>query len=40
MKAAKRIGLLAYWQKSGKWPDFCSQPGFPYDCKKVAAALT
>jgi hypothetical protein len=36
---AKRIGLLQYWANSGKWPDFCSQPGFPYDCKKEAAKL-
>ena len=37
---AKRIGLLQYWANSGKWPDFCSQPNFPYDCKKEAAKLT
>ena len=36
---AKRIGLLSYWRKSGKWPDFCSEPGLPYDCKKEAAKL-
>jgi len=36
---AKRIGLLQYWRSSGKWPDFCSQPNFPYDCKKEAAKL-
>lgn len=36
---AKRIGLLQYWSSSGKWPDFCSQPNFPYDCKKEAAKL-
>lgn len=37
---AKRVGLLQYWQSSGHWPDFCSQPNFPYDCKKEAAKLT
>jgi hypothetical protein len=37
---AKRIGLLQYWQRSGKWPDFCFQPNFPYDCKKEAAKLS
>jgi tetratricopeptide (TPR) repeat protein len=37
---AKRIGLLQYWANSGKWPDFCSQPNFPYDCKNEAAKLT
>jgi adenylate cyclase len=36
---AKRIGLLQYWNSSGKWPDFCSQPNFPYDCRKEAAKL-
>jgi hypothetical protein len=37
---AKRIGLVDYWQKSGTWPDYCSRPGIPYDCKKEAAKLT
>jgi len=36
---AKRLGLLNYWQSSGKWPDFCSDPALPYDCKKEAAKL-
>lgn len=36
---AKRVGLLQYWQSSGKWPDFCFEPEFPYDCKKEAARL-
>jgi tetratricopeptide (TPR) repeat protein len=36
---AKRLGLLQYWSSSGRWPDFCSQPNFPYDCKKEAAKL-
>jgi len=36
---AKRIGLLQYWASSGKWPDFCFAPNFPYDCKKEAAKL-
>jgi adenylate cyclase len=36
---AKRIGLLQYWSSTGKWPDFCSQPGFPYDCSAEAAKL-
>jgi tetratricopeptide (TPR) repeat protein len=35
--AAAHIGLLQYWVKSGKWPDFCSDPTLPYDCKKEAA---
>jgi adenylate cyclase len=36
---AKRLGFLQYWASSGNWPDFCSQPGFPYDCKREAARL-
>ena len=32
-----RIGLVDYWRASGKWPDFCSTPGLPYDCKGAAA---
>jgi len=37
--AARRLGLLAYWQKTGKWPDFCFEPDLPYKCKKEAARL-
>ena len=37
MAVAKRIGLIDYWQKTGKWPDYCSDPRLPYDCKKEAA---
>ena len=37
MLVAKRLALIAYWQKSGKWPDFCFEPDLPYDCKKEAA---
>jgi tetratricopeptide (TPR) repeat protein len=40
MPLAKRVGLLDYWQKSGKWPDFCSRPGISYDCKKEAVKLS
>ncbi len=35
--AAAHMGLLKYWVKSGKWPDFCSDPTLPYDCRKEAA---
>jgi hypothetical protein len=37
MRFAKRIGLIAYWRESGKWPDFCDDPKLPYDCKTEAA---
>lgn len=39
MQVAKRLGLLDYWRSSGKWPDFCSEPDMPYDCKREAAEL-
>lgn len=35
-----KLGLLAYWEKSGVWPDFCSEPQLPYDCGQEAAKLT
>ncbi|HEY5409087.1 MAG TPA: hypothetical protein VIJ94_00025, partial [Caulobacteraceae bacterium] len=31
------IGLVDYWRATGKWPDFCSESGLPYDCKADAA---
>lgn len=39
MRVAARLGLLQYWQASGKWPDFCFEPDLPYDCRKEAAAI-
>lgn len=35
-----KLGLVAYWEKTGVWPDFCSEPQLPYDCKQEAAKLT
>jgi hypothetical protein len=40
MKLAARIGLVDYWRTSAKWPDFCTNPGLPYDCRKEADKLT
>lgn len=40
MRVAQKYGLLDYWRKSGKWPDFCFEPGLPYDCKAEAAKIT
>jgi TolB-like protein len=34
---AARIGLIDYWRKRGVWPDFCSEPGLPFDCAAEAA---
>jgi tetratricopeptide (TPR) repeat protein len=39
MMIAKQIGLLQYWTRTGRWPDFCFESDLPYDCKKVAAAI-
>src|SRR5262249_24641340 len=40
MPLAHRLGLVDYWMKSGKWPDFCAEPDLPYDCRATAQALT
>ena len=29
MKVANDLGLISYWQTSGKWPDFCFEPDLP-----------
>ena len=39
MALAARLGLVDYWRSTGKWPDFCAEPGLPYDCKTEAAKL-
>lgn len=39
MKVAAGYGLVDYWRSSGHWPDFCSWPDLPYDCKREAAKL-
>jgi DNA-binding winged helix-turn-helix (wHTH) protein/tetratricopeptide (TPR) repeat protein len=36
---AAKLGLLQFWRDSGRWPDFCSDPGLTYDCKAEAARL-
>ena len=39
MALAARLGLVDYWRATGHWPDFCSEPSLPYDCKVEAAKL-
>ena len=39
LRVAARFGLLDYWRKSGHWPDFCKEPGLPYDCEAELAKL-
>jgi hypothetical protein len=36
---AKQLGLLQYWTRTDRWPDFCFEPDLPYDCKKAATAI-
>lgn len=33
------LGLLGYWRLSGRWPDFCREPGLPYSCQDEARRL-
>jgi tetratricopeptide (TPR) repeat protein len=40
MPLAAKVGLVASWEKTGKWPDFCSQPDLPYDCRVAAKAAS
>jgi TolB-like protein len=40
MALAGKLGLVDYWRKSGKWPDFCNEPGLPYDCRAEGARLS
>ena len=39
MPLAAKLGLVDYWRRTGKWPDFCAAPDLPYDCKAIAAKL-
>ncbi|HLY80015.1 MAG TPA: hypothetical protein VKQ70_11605, partial [Caulobacteraceae bacterium] len=39
MPLAAKWGLVAFWRRSGAWPDFCVAPNRPYDCKAVATKL-
>jgi DNA-binding SARP family transcriptional activator len=37
---AARFGLVAIWQRSDRWPDFCGEPALPYDCRTQAGRVT
>jgi adenylate cyclase len=37
IKLAAQAGAMAYWQSTGKWPDFCTDERLPYDCRVEAA---
>jgi DNA-binding winged helix-turn-helix (wHTH) protein len=30
---AEKLGLIAYWRETKRWPDFCAEPDLPYDCR-------
>ena len=34
-----RIGLVDFWRRQDRWPDFCSEPGLRYDCRQEAGRL-
>ncbi|BBB14181.1 BTAD domain-containing putative transcriptional regulator [Sphingopyxis sp. FD7] len=34
-----RLGLVDYWRRENRWPDFCREPGLRYDCRREAARL-
>lgn len=34
-----RIGLVDYWPRQDRWPDFCHEPGLRYDCRAEAERL-
>ena len=39
MGLANRFRLVEYWQRSGHWPDFCSDAALSYSCSQEAAKL-
>jgi DNA-binding winged helix-turn-helix (wHTH) protein/tetratricopeptide (TPR) repeat protein len=39
IQVSSRLGLVRYWQASGRWPDFCFSPELPYDCRAEAGRL-
>ena len=40
MPLMRDLGLLRYWRLNGGWPDFCNDPGLPYQCRAEAIRLT
>ncbi len=34
-----RIGLVDFWRRHDRWPDFCNEPGLRYDCKSETERL-
>ena len=40
MPLAAKAGLVEYWTATGKWPDFCAEPGLSYDCLAAAKVFS
>jgi len=40
MDVAAGLGLVDFWRATGRWPDFCAEPGLPYDCRAWAPGRT
>lgn len=44
IRLSARLGLLQYWRRSARWPDFCRDRDLPYDCRaeanRILAATT
>ena len=40
MELAARFGLVAYWRRTGKWPDLCLGRGPPFNCAQEAAKVS
>ena len=36
IELAERRGVVEYWLTTDRWPDFCSEPDLPYDCRAEA----
>jgi DNA-binding winged helix-turn-helix (wHTH) protein/TolB-like protein len=36
MPLARRLGFVAYWRATGRWADFCAEPGLAYSCRETA----
>jgi len=34
-----RIGLVDFWRRQDRWPDFCNESGLRYDCKNETERL-
>ncbi len=39
MPLAAKLGLVDFWRRTGRWPDFCQALDRPYDCRAEAAKL-